>query len=192
MGISLQKGGNINLSKEAPGLSKVVVGLGWDVRATDGVDFDLDASIFMVDESGKVRNDADFIFYGQKDSACGAVHHQGDNRTGEGDGDDEAIDVNLAGLPAEIKKLVVAVTIHEAKKHGLNFGMVSEAFVRILNGADGTEIARFDLSEDASMNTAMIFGELYRNGNDWKFKAIGEGFEGGLSPLATSYGVSVG
>jgi tellurium resistance protein TerD len=190
MPISLAKGGNVNLSKEAPGLKNVVVGLGWDVRSTDGTAFDLDASLFMLKEDGKVKSDADFIFYNNKKSADGSVEHTGDNITGAGEGDDEQIKVNLAGVPADVHRLVVGVTIHDAETRKQNFGMVSKAFMRVLNGAGGAEIARYDLSEDASTETAMVFGELYRAGAEWKFKAIGAGFAGGLGPMAKSFGVN--
>ena len=191
MSVSLVKGGNVSLSKEAPGLESVVVGLGWDVRATDGTDFDLDASCFLLNAEGKVRSDADFIFYNNKTSACGAVRHQGDNLTGEGDGDDEKISVSLTALPADVAKLSFAVTIHEADQRHQNFGMVSNAFIRVVNEKDGKELARFDLSEDASTNTSLIFGELYRHNNEWKFRAVGQGYDGGLGPLARNYGVNV-
>ena len=191
MGVSLSKGGNISLSKEAPGLTTVRVGLGWDTRVTDGGAFDLDASAFVLNAQGKVRSDADFIFYNNKEGAGGAVVHQGDNTTGEGDGDDEVVMVKLDTLPADVSKVSFGVTIHEADGRKQNFGMVTNAFIRVVNDAGGTEIARFDLSEDASTNTAMIFGELYRHGEEWKFKAIGQGFDGGLGPLARSMGVNV-
>lgn len=191
MAVSLSKGGNVSLSKEAPGLSAIRVGLGWDTRVTDGADFDLDASIFILNEGGKVRSDADFIFYNNKVGASGTVEHMGDNLTGEGAGDDEVVKVNLAGLPADVAKLSFCVTIHEAEGRRQNFGMVSNAFIRVVNEAGGTEIARYDLSEDASTETAMIFGELYRHGAEWKFKAIGQGFAGGLAPLARSFGVNI-
>ena len=190
MAISLQKGGNVNLSKEAPGMKKMLVGLGWDVRATDGDGFDLDASAFLLNEAGKVRGDADFIFYNQAKSTDGSVEHTGDNRTGAGDGDDESIIVNLSKVPAEIHKIAVCVTIHDATARKQNFGMVNSAYVRCVNAADNVEVAKYDLSEDASVETAMIFGEIYRNGSDWKFKAIGQGFQGGLGPLAKSFGVN--
>lgn len=189
MAISLSKGGNVNLSKEAPGLNKILVGLGWDARATDGADFDLDASAFLVKADGKVRSDADFCFYNQKTVADGAVQHQGDNRTGAGDGDDEVINVELSKVPAELDKIVFAVTINDADTRRQNFGQVSHAYIRIVNAEGGTEIARYDLSEDASTETAMIFGELYRAGADWKFRAVGQGFAGGLAPLARNFGV---
>ncbi len=191
MAISLQKGGNVNLSKEAPTMTKMTIGLGWDVRVTDGAAFDLDASAFMLAASGKVRSDADFIFYNQNKSADGSVMHSGDNRTGEGEGDDEAIKVDLAAVPADVEKIAVCVTIHDAEERRQNFGMVSSAYIRCVNADNNTEVARYDLSEDASVETAMIFGEIYRHGGDWKFKAIGQGFAGGLGPLAQSYGVNV-
>ncbi|WP_372425445.1 TerD family protein [Salinarimonas chemoclinalis] len=192
MGVSLSKGGNVSLSKEAPGLTNVIVGLGWDPRATDGAEFDLDASVFLVKDDGKVRTDQDFIFYNNLKSVDGSIEHTGDNRTGEGDGDDEAVKVNLAGVPAEVKRLVFAVTIHEGEARKQNFGQVSNAFIRVVNAAGGAEIARYDLSEDASVETAMIFGEVYRHGDEWKFKAVGQGFAGGLGPLARHHGVNVG
>jgi tellurium resistance protein TerD len=191
MAISLQKGGNVNLSKEAPGLTKMVVGLGWDTRATDGNAFDLDGAVFLLNTSGKVRSDADFIFYNNLKSADGSIAHSGDNLTGAGDGDDETVTIDLANVPADIDKIVVAVTIHDADARRQNFGMVSKAFVRCVNAAGNAEIARYDLSEDGSTEAAMIFGEVYRAGTDWKFRAIGQGFKGGLGPLATSYGVNV-
>jgi tellurium resistance protein TerD len=192
MAISLSKGGNVSLSKEAPGLTEVIVGLGWDPRSTDGTDFDLDASIFVTGENGKVLDDASFIFYNNKKSADGSIEHLGDNRSGEGKGDDEQVNVKLSNLAPAVKKLVFAVTIHEADGRKQNFGQVSNAYIRVLNKADGKELARYDLSEDASTETAMIFGELYRHGEEFKFKAIGQGFTGGLKPLAEAHGVSIG
>ncbi|AUZ05723.1 MULTISPECIES: TerD family protein [Vitreoscilla] len=191
MAISLQKGGNISLSKEAPTMTKMILGLGWDVRATDGAAFDLDASAFLLSASGKVRSDADFIFYNQAKSADGSVEHAGDNRTGAGDGDDESIIVDLTRVPSDVEKVAVAVTIHDAESRNQNFGQVSSAYVRCVNEANNTEVARFDLSEDASVETAMIFGEIYRHNGEWKFKAIGQGFKGGLGPLAQNYGVNI-
>jgi tellurium resistance protein TerD len=191
MAISLQKGGNVNLSKEAPGLSKVVIGLGWDLRATDGNAFDLDGSAFLLKADGKVRGDADFVFYNNLKSVEGAVAHSGDNRTGAGDGDDETVTIDLAAVPANVERIAICVTIHEADARRQNFGMVQKAFVRCVNASGNAEIARFDLSEDGSSETAMVFGEVYRNGGDWKFKAVGQGFKGGLGPLASSFGVSV-
>jgi tellurium resistance protein TerD len=191
MAISLSKGGNISLSKEAPGLTQILVGLGWDVRSTDGVEFDLDASAFLLASTGKVRSDADFIFYNQPRSSDGSVAHGGDNRTGAGEGDDETVNVDLVKLPADVQKIAVCVTIHEAEARRQNFGMVQNAFVRVVNAGNGAEVARYDLSEDASTETAMIFAEIYRHNNEWKFKAIGQGYRGGLGPLATSFGVNV-
>lgn len=191
MAVSLSKGGNVSLSKEAPGLKTVRVGLGWDTRVTDGSAFDLDASVFLLSEAGKVRTDADFVFYNNKNGGNGSVVHEGDNLTGEGSGDDEVVVVSLDKVPADVQKLSFAVTIHDADARRQNFGMVSNAFIRVLNAEGGAEIARYDLSEDASTETAMIFGDLYRHNGEWKFKAIGQGFAGGLGPLAASFGVNV-
>jgi tellurium resistance protein TerD len=191
MAISLQKGGNVNLSKEAPGLTQLKVGLGWDVRATDGAAFDLDGAVFLLNSSGKVRSDSDFIFYNNLKSADGSVVHSGDNRTGQGEGDDETVSIDLSKVPADVDKVVLGVTIHEAESRRQNFGMVGKAFIRCVNASNNQEIARYDLSEDSSTEGAMIFGEVYRNGADWKFRAIGQGFAGGLGPLARNYGVNV-
>ena len=191
MAISLQKGGNVNLSKEAPNLTKVVIGLGWDPRSTDGAAFDLDGSAFLLKADTKVRGDTDFIFYNNLKSTDGSVVHAGDNTTGQGAGDDEKIAVDLARVPADIDKISFCVTIHDADARGQNFGMVGKAYIRCLNAAGEAEIARYDLSEDSSTETAMIFGELYRHGGEWKFRAVGQGFKGGLGPLARSFGVNV-
>ena len=191
MAISLTKGGNVNLSKEAPGLTNITVGLGWDPRATDGQEFDLDAIAFLLNEAGKVRNDQDFIFFNNLKSGDGSVEHTGDNRTGEGEGDDEQIKINLANIPADVSKVAVCAIIYEGQARNQNFGQVGEAFIRVINDNGNSEIARYDLSEDSSTETAMIFGELYRHNGDWKFRAVGQGFNGGLGPLASSYGVSV-
>jgi tellurium resistance protein TerD len=191
MAISLQKGGNVSLTKTSPNLKSVLIGLGWDARATSGADFDLDASVFMLAAGGKVRSDADFIFYNQLRSSCGSVEHTGDNRTGDGDGDDEAIKVILDKLPASIERLVIAVTIHDAEARRQNFGMVSSAYIRLVDLDNDTEIVRFDLSEDASVETAMIFGEMYRHNSEWKFRAVGQGYAGGLHALATAHGIDV-
>ncbi len=191
MAVSLSKGGNVNLSKEAPNLNKIVVGLGWDARATDGAAFDLDTSAFLIKADGKVRNDSDFCFYNNKLVADGSVQHMGDNTTGVGDGDDETVKVELNKVPTDIDKIVFAVTIHEGQTRNQNFGQVNRAYIRVIDESNNTELARYDLSEDASTETAMIFGELYRNGGDWKFRAVGQGFAGGLAPLASSYGVNV-
>lgn len=192
MAINLSKGGNINLSKTAPTMNKVDLGLGWNPRATDGKAFDLDAVAFLTGEDGKVRLDGEFIFFNQKVSPCGSVTHNGDNRTGDGDGDDETISVDLSKVPQEVAKIVFAVTIHEGQQNGQNFGMVDKAYIRVINqDANAEELARFDLSEDGSTEVAMIFGELYRHNGEWKFKAVGQGFNGGLGALAASYGVAV-
>lgn len=191
MGVSLSKGGNVSLTKADAGLKVVMAGLGWDQRVTDGSAFDLDASVFMVGDDGKVLSDNSFIFYGNKASTCGSVEHQGDNLTGAGDGDDEQIKIDLAKVPANVKKMVFAVTIHEAEARKQNFGMVSNGYIRMSNNDSNVELARFDLSEDASTETAMIFGELYLHGTEWKFKAVGQGFAGGLPALATAHGVNL-
>ncbi len=191
MGISLQKGGNISLTKAEPGLEKIIVGLGWDARSTDGAAFDLDASIFMVTAAGKVRSDYDFIFYNNRVSTDGSVEHLGDNTTGVGEGDDEVIRIDLMKIPDEITRLVFAVSIYEAEARRQNFGMVASAFIRILNNATRSEISRYDLSEDASLETSMIFGEVYRHNTEWKFKAVGQGFRGGFAELIRTFGVNV-
>jgi tellurium resistance protein TerD len=192
MSVSLSKGGNVSLSKEEPGLAKVLIGLGWDTRITDGADFDLDASAFLLTSGDKVRGDGDFIFYNNLKSADGSVEHTGDNRTGEGDGDDEALLVDLSRVPADVQKVAVAVTIHEGESRRQSFGMVSNAFIRVVNDATGREISRYDLAEDASTETAMIFGEVYRHNGEWKFRAVGQGYKGGLGPMARNYGVNIG
>lgn len=191
MAISLTKGGNVSLTKEAPSMTTAMAGLGWDARATDGAAFDLDASVFMLGEDGRVVSDQSFIFFNNKTSPCGGVEHQGDNLTGEGDGDDEQVKVHFDKIPANVTKLVFSVTIYDAEGRKQNFGQVSNAYMRIVNNDNSEEIARFDLSEDASLETAMIFGELYRHNNEWKFKAIGQGFAGGLGALAQQYGVNL-
>ncbi len=191
MAVSLNKGGNISLSKTDPSLKNVIVGLGWDARPTDGADFDLDASAFMVKGDGKVRSESDFIFYNQTKSACGSIEHKGDNRTGAGDGDDEVIIVLLDKIPADIQRIVFTVTLHDADARKQNFGQVSSAYIRIVNRDSNNEVTRYDLSEDASIETAMIFGEIYKHNGEWKFKAVGQGFAGGLGALARSFGLSV-
>ncbi len=191
MAISLSKGGNVSLSKTAPNLKNLLVGLGWDARTTNGAEFDLDASVFMVGENGKIRSDSDFIFYNNLISTCGSVEHTGDNRTGAGDGDDEALKVFLDKVPDSVQRLVVTVTIHDADARKQNFGMVHGAFIRLVNMDGDIEIVRFDLSEDASVETAMIFGEIYRHAGEWKFRAVGQGYAGGLHALCVQHGVSV-
>ncbi len=191
MGVSLTKGGNVSLSKEAPGLTAVLVGLGWDARSTTGDDFDLDASALMLDQAGKVLSDKHFIFFNNMTSPDGSVSHAGDNRTGEGDGDDEAITVDLAAVPTDVDKIVFPVSVYEAEARQQGFGQVRNAFIRVVNQAGGAEIARYDLTEDASTETAMVFGELYRNGPEWKFRAVGQGYSSGLSGIARDFGVTV-
>ncbi len=191
MGVSLSKGGNVSLTKEAPGLTAVTVGLGWDVRTTTGTDFDLDASAILVTSAGKVVNDGGFVFFNNLKSSDGSVEHLGDNLTGEGEGDDEQINVNLQAVPAEVDKVVFAVSIYEGDSRGQSFGQVRNAFIRVVNQAGGTELARYDLSEDASTETAMVFGEIYRNGPDWKFRAVGQGYASGLKGIAQDFGVNV-
>jgi tellurium resistance protein TerD len=191
MAISLGKGGNVSLSKAEPALKSILIGLGWDARATDGHDFDLDASAFLVGDDGKVRGDADFIFYNQLVSSCGAIEHTGDNRTGAGDGDDEALKISLDKVPESIKRVVVCVTIHDADARKQNFGQVRDAFMRIVNLDNNVEIVRFDLTEDYSTETAMIFGDVYKHNGEWKFKAVGQGYAGGLASLCGQFGVSV-
>ena len=192
MAISLTKGQNVSLSKTDPSLKNVLVGLGWDARSTDGQDFDLDASVFMATENGKVPSDRHFIFYNQLVSLCGGVEHTGDNLTGDGDGDDESVIVRLDKVESNIKSLFITVTIHDAEARRQNFGQVSNAFVRIVNNDTSDEIVRFDLSEDYSTETAMVFGEIYRHNGEWKFRAIGHGYTGGLYSLCQQYGVNVG
>ncbi|MBL1067631.1 TerD family protein [Streptomyces sp. 7-21] len=191
MGVSLTKGGNVSLTKEAPNLTAVSVGLGWDVRTTTGADFDLDASALMCTSTGKVASDQHFVFFNNLASPDGSVQHTGDNLTGEGEGDDETINVDLTAVPAEITNIVFVVSIYEADTRGQNFGQVRNAFIRIVNQADGRELARYDLTEDASSETAMVFGELYRRGTEWKFRAIGQGYASGLRGIALDYGVNV-
>ena len=192
MSISLAKGGNVSLTKLAPSLTKVAVGLGWDVRTTTGVDFDLDASALVCGPDGKVLDDRHFVFYNNLTSPDGSVEHTGDNLTGEGEGDDEVIKINLAAVPTEVDKVVFAVSIYDADSRSQSFGQVRNAFIRVVNQADNSEIARYDLSEEASTETAMIFGEVYRNGADWKFRAVGQGYSTGLAGIARDFGVNVG
>ncbi|MEO6886622.1 MAG: TerD family protein [Jatrophihabitantaceae bacterium] len=192
MSVSLSKGGNVSLTKEAPGLTAVVVGLGWEERTTSGADFDLDASALIVGTSGKILSDANFIFFNNLTSPDGSVEHMGDNLVGGGGGDDEQIKVNLAAVPAEADKIVVAVSIYDAEARGQSFGQVRNAYIRVVNQAGDGEITRYDLSEDASNETAMIFGELYRSGAEWKFRAVGQGYSTGLGGIARDFGVNIG
>jgi tellurium resistance protein TerD len=191
MGVSLSKGGNVSLTKEAPGLTAVTVGLGWDVRTTTGTDFDLDASALLVNADSKVVSDKHFVFFNNLKSPEGSVEHTGDNLTGEGEGDDEQVKVNLATVPAEVEKIVFPVSIYDAESRQQSFGQVRNAFIRVVNQADNNELARYDLSEDASTETAMVFGELYRNGAEWKFRAVGQGYASGLRGIAQDFGVNL-
>jgi len=190
--VSLTKGGNVSLSKQAPGLTAVVVGLGWDPRTTTGSDFDLDASAIMLDMNGRVLSDGHFVFFNNLKSPDGSVEHMGDNLTGGGEGDDEQIKVALTTVPAECGKVVFPVSIYEAEQRQQNFGQVRNAFIRIVNQADNSEIARYDLTEDAATETAMIFGEIYRSFGEWKFRAVGQGYASGLKGIAQDFGVNVG
>ncbi|WP_436789706.1 TerD family protein [Yinghuangia sp. YIM S10712] len=191
MGVTLAKGGNVSLSKAAPGLSSVAVGLGWDVRATSGADFDLDASALLLGDNGRVLSDAHFVFYNNLTSPDGSVQHTGDNLTGEGEGDDEVVNVELSTVPADVSRIVFPVSIHDADVRGQSFGQVRNAYIRVVNRFDSAELARYDLSEDASTETAMVFGELYRHGGEWKFRAVGQGYASGLAGIARDFGVNV-
>ncbi len=191
MPVSLSKGGNVSLTKEAPGLTAVTVGLGWDVRTTTGAEFDLDASAIVLNADGKVLSNSHFVFFNNTSTPDNTVVHTGDNRTGEGAGDDEAINVNLATLPAEATRITFPVSIYDAVNRSQNFGQVRNAYIRVVNAAGGAEIARYDLSEDAATETAMIFGELYRNGAEWKFRAVGQGYASGLAGIAQDFGVQI-
>ena len=191
MTVTLTKGGNVSLTKQAPGLAAVHVGLGWDVRTTTGDDFDLDASAILCDQAGKVGSDQDFVFFNNLISSDGSVRHAGDNLTGEGEGDDETISVDLNAVPPTVHKIVFPVSIYDAAARKQSFGQVRNAFIRVINAADNTEIARYDLSEDASVEGAMIFGELYRHVSEWKFRAVGQGYSTGLTGIATDYGVRI-
>jgi len=192
MAVSLKKGQKVDLTKTNPGLKEVMIGLGWDVNRYDGgKDFDLDASVFMLDASGKVPSDDEFVFYGNLKHKSGSVEHLGDNLTGQGEGDDEQIKINLAAVPENIQKIDFTVTIYEAEQRNQNFGQVENAFIRVVNAANGEELIRYDLAEDFSIETAVVVGQLYRHNGEWKFNAIGSGFEGGLAALGKNYGVNV-
>ncbi|KEH86755.1 chemical-damaging agent resistance protein C [Clostridium novyi A str. 4540] len=192
MAINLSKGQKINLSKEAPGLKETIIGLGWDTKQFDGgFDFDLDASAFLVGANGRVNRDEDFVFYNNLEHSSGSVIHTGDNRTGEGDGDDESIVIDFSKVPESIEKIAIAVTIYDAEGRRQNFGQVSNAFVRLVNKENGEEILRYDLSEDFSIETALVFCEIYRYNGEWKFSAVGSGFQGGLAALCKNYGLEV-
>lgn len=190
MALSLSKGATISLSKTVPGLKKILIGLGWDESEQEGVEFDLDASLFMLTRNSKVRGDHDFIFYHQLTSPCGSVEHTGDNRTGGDEGDDEQIRVDLENVPDDINELVVTVTIHDAEMRRQNFGQVRNSFIRIVNDETDVEVVRYDLTEDYSAETAMEFGKVYRMDGEWRFKAVGEGHPGGLLALCHRYGIN--
>lgn len=194
MGVSLSKGGTVSLTKEAGPvrLTAVLVGLGWDPQAGPGIEFDLDATALVCGTDGRVLSDSDFVFYNNLSSPTGAVTHQGDNRTGEGDGDDEQIVVNLDRLAPATASVAFAVSIHDGSSLGLSFGKVKNAFIRVENLANGQELARFELTDGASTTTAMVFGELYRDGAEWRFRAIGDPNPGGLAGVARAFGVNVG
>jgi tellurium resistance protein TerD len=191
MGVSLVKGGNISLEKASPGLKLILIGLGWDVNESSGAEFDLDASAFLLGANGKIRTSADFIFYNNLVAPDGSVEHTGDNRTGAGEGDDEVIFIDLDKLAPDVQRVVITCTIHDAEKRHQNFGMVSNAFIRLVNRVGDVEIARYDLTDDMGNETAMLFGELYREGAGWRFKALGQGSGGGLHAVAKSFGVPV-
>lgn len=192
MPVSLQKGQKVSLTKGKPGLKNVVVGIGWDVNAFDtGGDFDLDGAAFLLTDSGRVSDQKDFVFFGNLTHPSGSVQHLGDNLTGVGDGDDEQIKIDLSKVPSNISKIVFTVTIYEAEARRQNFGQVSNAFVRIFDETTGEELLRYDLGEDFSIETAAVFGELYKHGDEWKFNAIGSGYQGGLAALCNNYGVDV-
>ncbi len=191
MPVSLVKGGSASLSRAAINLKQIHIGLGWDARTSPGLAFDLDASLFMLGRDGRVLADEYFIFYGQLNSPCGAVRHTGDNRSGAGDGDDEVIEVNLERLPAKAERLVVTVSIYDADIRRQSFGLVQNAYIRIVNLSSQVELVRFDLSEDYGRETAVIFGEVYRDPSGWSFKALGAGQRGGLEALCHQFGVNV-
>lgn len=191
MGVSLTKGGNVSLTKEAPNLTAVAVGLGWDIRTTTGADFDLDASAIATGADKKVVSDKHFVFFNNLKSPEGSIEHLGDNLTGEGEGDDEVVNVDLAAIPPTITSIFFPVSIYDADNRGQSFGQVQNAFIRVVDRSNGKELARYDLTEDASTETAMVFGELYRNGAEWKFRAIGQGYASGLAGIARDYGVSI-
>lgn len=190
MPVSLNKGQKVSLTKENPGLANVVVGLGWDTNQFDnGGEFDLDTAAFMLGDNGRCPTEKEFIFFGNLNHPSGSVSHLGDNKTGEGDGDDEQIRINLTSIPANISRIAFTVTIYEAEERRQNFGQVNNAFIRIYNENNGEELLRYDLGEDFSIETAVVFGELYKHNGEWKFNAIGGGYQGGLAALCANYGI---
>lgn len=192
MPVSLKKGQKVSITKDNPGLQNIIVGLGWDLNQFDtGGAFDLDSSAFLITDSGKVSSQSDFVFFGNLVHPSGSVTHLGDNLTGEGAGDDEQVRIDLSKVPADITKIVFAVTIYDADTRNQNFGQVNNAFVRVVNESTNEEVLRYDLGEDFSIETSVVFGEIYKNGSEWKFNAIGNGFNGGLAGLCGNYGVDV-
>ena len=192
MAINLTKGQKVDLTKGNPGLKKLKVGLGWDVNAFDsGADFDLDAAAFMLGDNGRCPTEKEFIFYGNLTHPSESIKHMGDNLTGEGEGDDEQIFVDLTKIPANVSKVAFTVTIYEAESRGQNFGQVSNSFIRIVDESTGQELIHYDLGEDFSIETAVVVGELYKHNGEWKFNAIGSGFQGGLAALCGHYGIEV-
>ena len=192
MGISLKKGQKVSLTKDNPGLKKLIVGLGWDINKFDtGGDFDLDSAAFLLGENGKVTSQSDFIFYGNLKHNSGSVIHMGDNRTGDGDGDDEQISIDLSKVPENITRIIFTATIYEAEERRQNFGQISNAYIRIVDEDVNNEILKYDLGEDFSIETAAVFGELYKNNGEWKFNAIGSGYQGGLAALCINYGIDI-
>ena len=192
MGVSLSKGGNVSLTKAAPNLAAIAVGLGWDVRSTASDDFDLDASALALGENHKILSDEWFVFFNNLKSPDGSIEHQGDNLTGEGDGDDEVINIDLKSVPPQAVSIVITVSIYDAEARRQSFGQVRNAYIRVVNLANDVELARYDLTEDASVETAMVFGEVYRHSGEWKFRAIGQGYASGLAGIAKDFGVNVG
>ena len=192
MGISLKKGQKASLTKDNPGLKKLIVGLGWDTNKFDtGGDFDLDSAAFLLGENGKVTSQSDFIFYGNLKHNSGSVIHMGDNRTGDGDGDDEQISIDLSKVPENITRIIFTATIYEAEERRQNFGQISNAYIRIVDEDVNNELLKYDLGEDFSIETAAVFGELYKNNGEWKFNAIGSGYQGGLAALCINYGIDI-
>lgn len=188
-GVSLEKGGRVSLDKEAPGLKKMSIGLGWDARVTSGIDFDLDASAFLLTGQGKVRTEKDFVFYGNLAVESGAVVHTGDNRTGDAAGDDETINIDLEKVPADIARIAITVTIYKAEERKQTFGQVRNAYIRLYNPETGADIVKYDLAEDYSSETALVMADIYRHNNEWKFAAVGQGWQGGLKQMCNTYGV---
>jgi tellurium resistance protein TerD len=191
MALTLEKGGNLSLTKSDPTLLHARIGLGWDARVTNGADFDLDASAILVGANGKVRSDDDFIFYNQLEDKAGSVIHQGDNRTGAGDGDDEQIVVNLSLIPADIEKVVIVVSIDKAQERGQSFGQVRNSYIRVLNDDTDTEIVRYDLGEEVAAENSVLFADIYKHGGEWKFRAVGQGYTDGLGGIARDFGIHI-